>query len=379
MAGFGTLIVNIDGTQYSSDLNFPTQGSIGCRINGNSLQRNQDVLTSWVTVWTYSGAGTFEGLATTSGGAVVYADGDTFTLPLDTVNYFYTVAPTPVINPLDATDLTNTTWYLKQHVNVPSSSAYYITFSGGSYDCIIFGGTTIEYGDTSQQSGDLVYQSIDPPYGWGSNNSRPLTITGGSDVTNSTLIAWFKANCVSPLEYFTCTDELTDLADAIRTKTEGSSSLTYPSGYVTAINGISVKHVTSYSVPFSGPNDVYIEIGDIPVGSWDGFSSINVEIEPTIYDGSVTIYTPPQPFEFTIANVTYTADDGMTWAEWVASSYNTGNFELLNFGTNYKIVSNNGGMTAVCHRMSYPVYSTEIVGTGVGGQGTQTAYVLELY
>lgn len=353
MAGFGTLIVNIDGTQYSSDLNFPTQGSIGCRINGNSLQRNQDALTSWVTVWTYSGAGTFEGLATTSGGAVVYADGDTFTLPLNTVNYFYTVASVPVINPLDATDLTNTTWYLKQHVNVPPSSSYYITFSSGSYDCIIFGGSTIEYGDTSQQSSDLVYQTFDPPYGWGSNNSRTLTITGGTDVTNSTLIAWLKANCVSPLEYITCTDELTNLADAIRAKTSTSSQLTYPSGYVTAINGISVKHVTSYSVPFSVPDDKYVEIGDIP-GSWNGFSSIGVEIEPTIYDGSVTIYTPPSLISFTAydGNMgrTYSleAEDGMTWSQWISSEYNSDGFSsqgtmVLYPGRESAVTTSNGG------------------------------------
>lgn len=301
MAGFGTLIVNIDGTQYNSDLNFPTQGSIGCRINGNSLQRNQDVLTSWVTVWTYSGTGTFEGLATTSGGAVVYADGDTFTLPLDTVNYFYTVAPTPVINPLDAIDLTNTTWYLKQHPNL-GSGEYFLNFTSNSasYDRMRMDGYEFEYGFEEEYEGET-YVEYDVVFGgdvetggttWGNSANRTLTITGGSDVTNATLIAWFKANCVSPLEYFTCTDELTDLADAIRAKTSTSSQLTYPSGYVSAINGISAKHLTSYGASFEGPNDVYIEISDIPVGSWDGFSSISVDIEPTVYNGGVSVYTP---------------------------------------------------------------------------------------
>lgn len=322
---------------------------------------NTGITLSNNTSWTYSGSGTFLGFSTTEGDTIPLSDlevGDTGLfgsshIGIDSNYHWYSVASAPVINPLDATDLTNTTWYLKQHVNVPPSSSYYITFSSGSYDCIIFGGSTIEYGDTSQQSSDLVYQTFEPPYGWGSNNSRTLTITGGTDVTNSTLIAWLKANCVSPLEYITCTNELTDLADAIRAKTSTSSQLTYPSGYVSAINGISVKHVTSYSAGLSGPNDVYIEIGDIP-GNWNGFSSISVEIEPNIYDGSVTIYTPPSLISFTAydGNLgrTYSleAEDGMTWSQWISSEYNSDGFSSQGTAVLYPshesaVTTSNGG------------------------------------
>ena len=38
-----------------------------------------------------------------------------------------------------------------------------------------------------------------------------------------------------------------------------------------------------------------------------------------IYEGE----TEPVPFEFTVNGITCSADEGMTWAEWVASDYNT--------------------------------------------------------
>lgn len=42
-------------------------------------------------------------------------------------------------------------------------------------------------------------------------------------------------------------------------------------------------------------------------------------------------------FEFTIAGTTYYAEQGMTWAEWVESDYNTGGFKLTFAGTSYRV------------------------------------------
>jgi hypothetical protein len=53
---------------------------------------------------------------------------------------------------------------------------------------------------------------------------------------------------------------------------------------------------------------------------------------------------------FTIADVTYTADEGMTWEEWTASEYNTdgyyaGEHDFI-YSADGSTVHNHGGMNA---------------------------------
>lgn len=61
-----------------------------------------------------------------------------------------------------------------------------------------------------------------------------------------------------------------------------------------------------------------------------------------IYGQNVTIIvtadTPPL-ISFTIAGTTYQAEEGMTWQQWVASSYNTGGF-YVTAGSTVVIFSN---------------------------------------
>lgn len=63
-------------------------------------------------------------------------------------------------------------------------------------------------------------------------------------------------------------------------------------------------------------------------------ASIVVNVPPSVltyYDGSVTIFGGVELISFTVAGTSYQAIEGMTWAEWCDSSYNTGGFE--NSGT----------------------------------------------
>lgn len=48
-------------------------------------------------------------------------------------------------------------------------------------------------------------------------------------------------------------------------------------------------------------------------------------------DNTKTFYNPIKLITFTIENVSYQAIEGMTWGDWVNSSYNTNNY--INAGT----------------------------------------------
>lgn len=72
-------------------------------------------------------------------------------------------------------------------------------------------------------------------------------------------------------------------------------------------------------------------IGNIPMGelTFNGVQSVTyngTDYTKLVVDG--TSYPPPLPvtISFTIKGTSYQAEVGMTWREWVASSYNTGGF-----------------------------------------------------
>lgn len=148
-------------------------------------------------------------------------------------------------------------------------------------------------------------------------------------------------------DYFTCTDELKSIADAIRTKGGTSASLTYPSGFVTAINNLPTKVLGLGVIGQDTPFDIQVTAQDYSDGNWDGFSSVSINISTPFYDGSCDIINPVSLISFMVRpsgagnNMTYEAEDGMTWAEWIASEYNTGSFYItgsnVGVGLTYKI------------------------------------------
>lgn len=63
---------------------------------------------------------------------------------------------------------------------------------------------------------------------------------------------------------------------------------------------------------------------------YDGLSKVTVNVPGEVveeYDGTVLFF-----ISFTIARTEYQALEGMTWKEWVNSSYNTGGFVLRTWG-----------------------------------------------
>lgn len=84
-------------------------------------------------------------------------------------------------------------------------------------------------------------------------------------------------------DYLTTDTELASVANAIRTKSGTSTQLIYPAGFVSAIGAITTPYPSADGVSFG---------------------------------------TVPSTISFSIRTTSYTADSGMTWAEWVASEYN---------------------------------------------------------
>ena len=97
------------------------------------------------------------------------------------------------------TNLTNTKWLLNATVDVSTDFTYYITFKNG-YKVLNHTGEDI-YKEIRVLSGYVSFRKGNAYYTMSSSTGeinytyyRPLTITGGTDVTNSTVIAWFEAN-----------------------------------------------------------------------------------------------------------------------------------------------------------------------------------------
>jgi hypothetical protein len=76
------------------------------------------------------------------------------------------------------------------------------------------------------------------------------------------------------------------------------------------------------------------------------------------YDGSVTISGGVELIEFAIGLTAYQAEAGMTWEQWVGSSYNTGGFVLTGL-----TVRNSEGL-AVAKGSGSSVTATDTINNG---------------
>lgn len=141
------------------------------------------------------------------------------------------------------TDLTGTTWRINDVPVIGSSVTYDINFS------VDVSGFTIDYTklrlnttpsiDYSEYQSDWV--GVYDSRGWTHSDFQTIMINDGTDVTNATLIAWFKANATQlqkEIAYTTTIEELTSIANAIRSKTGSQSNIKYPDGFITEISNL---------------------------------------------------------------------------------------------------------------------------------------------
>lgn len=183
-------------------------------------------------------------------------------------------------------DLTNTTWVINEYPNVNLNDIiFYINFTSANQnwnririDSDYSSG--IGYGNQNQSGTLLVYEN--EITSWSNNAYKTITITGGTDVTNATLIAWLEANATQQ----TTSSGKTQIGNrAITKKMFGTREITKE-----VVNGIVVyEKATPSTITF------YVE------------------------------YTTPY---------TYTADSGMTWGQFCDSAYNTYYFHVQGSAVN---------------------------------------------
>lgn len=96
--------------------------------------------------------------------------------------------------------------------------------------------------------------------------------------------------------------------------------------------------------------------------SWDEVD--NATSYEVLADGaSIGNYTPVTLINFKIRDESYQAEEGMTWAQWVASSYNTAGFRISNDGVN--VEASSSGANLVCNKSNNAAVTvTEIIENG---------------
>lgn len=143
------------------------------------------------------------------------------------------------------TNLTGTTWLINRLPATPSVTIYgYIDFTSNSnqFDAITLYNKRDGDGNIAYRMGtDYPFTAYDSLAGWAASAYRTITITGGTDVTNASLISWLEANATqvqTTMIYTTTGTELSSIADAIRSATGQSGDIEYPDGFISGISNI---------------------------------------------------------------------------------------------------------------------------------------------
>ena len=137
-----------------------------------------------------------------------------------------------------------------------------------------------------------------------------------------------------------------DIATAIRTKT-GITGNIYPAQMATAIltKSLDGAPTTVTNPTISDLESIFTEIADAirdKTSTTDKISPINMAAKI----GEISY--GPALISFTIDGTSYQAEESMTWAEWVASSYNTGGFVIDSYGK-YIVNSSNRYVSKLNH------------------------------
>ena len=218
-------------------------------------------------------------------------------LPLFMINHKKVKADT-------ISDLTGTTWVINDSPSIPSRSFYYLNYTSKSYNFTRLG---FRYEDGWSTAGNTIFY-------WSSNDEfvvyddgfldtdfKTIEITGGSDVTNSTLISWLQNNAtqqVAPHGTEIIHKYWASYLDIVMTDNEivGDNSITYKVLYNQYDNNYS--DVTLTGLAFTGKltsiNDNYSYI----------YSTYNND---TLYKGNTNTIDNVLWLEFTVGD--YIDDD----------------------------------------------------------------------
>lgn len=211
------------------------------------------------------------------------------------------------------TDLTGTKWVFNDEItDFSGTNSFAINFisNNTNYTNIYRGTSSFSY---SKNGSNMVYvydTGDEPPFvaGWTDDAYKTIEITGGTDATNSELIAWLQAN-------------------ATQVQDEDESTNTFSFGNLTIAN---VYFGTQQVRKIYLGNSLVWEKEIIPENillAHDGALLVS--------DGGYLITTEVTLISFTIQGTSYQAESGMTWGEWVNSTYNTSNYTVDNDAIRY--------------------------------------------
>ena len=229
----GNIIIYVNGTQV---LNVSSYHSYDCRVSPSGLDYRQvDTLGEWENI--YSAGVGFLGLSTTEGASVPdsgLAIGDTFRPDIGS-HYYYSVAQS-------ITDITGYTWTCSSTTCSAGYGQFHVqgTTTNPNYSNVDFFsiGYAFNFRDGRFAYADSILINESPGY---AEIGDSITFTGGTDVTNATLIAWLEANGTLTAP------QITDL-----------TGCTWVGN-----NSINVNTLFSYSISFTSYETQYISLSVI--------------------------------------------------------------------------------------------------------------------
>lgn len=206
------------------------------------------------------------------------------------------------------TDLTGTKWVFNDEITgFSGTNSFAINFisNNTNYTNIYRGTNNFSYSKNGSNRVYVYDTGDEPPFvaGWTDDAYKTIEITGGTDATNSELIAWLQANAVQQVE------------------PEPATTNTFSFGNLTTAN---VYFGTQQVRKIYLGNSLVWEKEIIPENvllAQDGALLVS--------GGGYLITTEVTLISFTIQGTSYQAESGMTWGEWVNSSYNTAGFRVL--------------------------------------------------
>lgn len=193
------------------------------------------------------------------------------------------------------TDLTGTVWLMDNPVNLLSSSTQFnlviqwceYTSVGG----IIIDTNAIQIIYEGPRGLTTTYICANKQWvshtGYTEEQRRTITVISGNDSTNSTLISWFQANGVwvnKPTDLrLSYKSDYEDVADAIRIKGGTSAKLTWPEGFITAVQNIPTGGVNNQNKTVSPSESQQAITADT---GYTGLGTVTVNAISSTYVGS---------------------------------------------------------------------------------------------
>lgn len=184
---------------------------------------------------------------------------------------------------MSVSDLTGTTWVINEVVTLAPLTSYYsynINFTSNNASYIAFRFVSDNRFRLNYDSVNAYYY-FGGSYYWYNDNYRTITISGGNDAVDGSLISWFEANATQVL----------------------------PEVYIKDIKIGNTTYPIAASKLLSSDTEYNLEVKPLSLGG-------------NTY-GIVSAQEPVNLIEFTVVGITYQAEDDMTWADWVSSQYNT--------------------------------------------------------